>query len=672
MPQPFPEFTTKPIGQEAKNEAAMSASAPQKKPLAANNEPPAKPARRKKNHLAAKAKTKKIKSDDKEAEFKSSTEKLIHSASQAALSQSLNTIYQNEQGELPNMKEIIIKKTHPAIKFFSTLIIIGALLSAAAWAGFYFISGPSSFSSDSITVKITGPTEVELGTVNTYEVSYLNDQNQTLQNAVLQIQYPAGFVYQASSLSADNAGHTEWRLNNIPAHGQGSFSITGISYGSLGQTQAWRVLLNYKPQNINSSLQQVGQLQTKIASSPLTLTVAGPDKAEAGVPVNYSFVVKNSGEWNIPQLDLLPNLAANFKVVSSTPNLAKNRWLVYSNAASTTVSTSPEMTFVLTGVWNNASGTEAAPLGASLQAVIGQLKQNFLVAATNVTTTLVKNGINFNLAINGSLTNFTASPGNLLIISLRLLNASEQTLKNGSIELNLEAPSIKKQSLLNWAELKDENNAAVQGMQKSENRRLGQTVWTYKEVNALAKIKPGQEINLDLQLPIKNSDSFEINSLSETVINATAAATFIGVNGAQTINANPVNITLGSDLKLETRDTIKTVGSGETHQITWVLNNTFHALKDLTVTAQAFGDVGFAAEPTPAGAVTFDNKEKIISWKINEMPEGIDVLALPFTLTLNSKNPTQNTLLSKTKVTATDSVTNETINLTGDEILLNQ
>lgn len=664
MPLESPKFIAKPIGED--NIGADNIITPATPTGAEVDEQIKGPNKTKKTRKNGKPKTKIIKA---EAE---SPENLVRSANQAALSKSLNTIYQNETGELPNMKEITIKKSNPIIKFFSTLIIVGALLSAAAWAGYYFVSAPGNFSNDQVMVKINGPVEVSLGALNTYEISYINDQNQPLQNAVLQIQYPIGFVYKESSISANNTGHTEWRLNNVPAHGQGSVSVSGKNYGSLNQPQLWRVVLNYKPQNINSSLQQTNELQTTIGSSPLALTITGPEKADVGAPINYNFVVNNSEEWNLPQVDLVPNFPTNFKIVSSTPNLIKNRWQVFSYAASTTVSTSPQMSYALTGVWSSSSSTDSAPLGATLFTILPQTKQSFVVAATNVTTTLVKSGVNFNLAINGSLTNFSAKPGDLLTISLRLLNSSNQTLTNGSIQLNLEAPSIKKQSILDWANLKDDNNSAVQGMQKNDTTRLGQATWTAKEVTALAKIKPGAEVSLDLQLPIKSANSFDINSLTQTLINATAIATFTGANGTQTITANPIDINLNSDLKIETRDTIKTERGVETHQITWVLNNTIHALNNLTVTAAAFGDVSFASEPAPAGAVTFDPAEKTITWKINEMPEGIDVLALPFTLTLNTKNPTQNTLLSKVKVTATDTVTGDVINLIGDEILLNQ
>ena len=54
------------------------------------------------------------------------------------------------------------------------------------------------------------------------------------------------------------------------------------------------------------------------------------------------------------------------------------------------------------------------------------------------------------------------------------------------------------------------------------------------------------------------------------------------------------------------------------------------------------------------------------------MPESVDVLSLPFTVTINKNNPTQNTLVSKVHVQAEDTVTGEKLDFLGDEISLAQ
>jgi hypothetical protein len=68
--------------------------------------------------------------------------------------------------------------------------------------------------------------------------------------------------------------------------------------------------------------------------------------------------------------------------------------------------------------------------------------------------------------------------------------------------------------------------------------------------------------------------------------------------------------------------------------------------------------------------MVFSAKDKRITWTIPSMPESIDVGSGTFTLVVNAKNPTQNTLLSKVKIEATDVVAGKKITLSGSEIKL--
>jgi hypothetical protein len=72
----------------------------------------------------------------------------------------------------------------------------------------------------------------------------------------------------------------------------------------------------------------------------------------------------------------------------------------------------------------------------------------------------------------------------------------------------------------------------------------------------------------------------------------------------------------------------------------------------------------------PAGTYIFDQKTKQLTWKIPEMPTSVDVLGWPFSITLNNKNSSQNTLMSKVTLEAEDTVTGKVIKLTGPEIPL--
>nr|WP_298660595.1 hypothetical protein [uncultured Flavobacterium sp.] len=127
--------------------------------------------------------------------------------------------------------------------------------------------------------------------------------------------------------------------------------------------------------------------------------------------------------------------------------------------------------------------------------------------------------------------------------------------------------------------------------------------------------------------------------------------------------------TVNSDLKFEARDT----ASGSTHQINWVLTNNFHPLKNITLVADVYGDSTVEMPATaPAGEVNYSDSAKRITWNIPSMPESVDVLALPMTITLNKTNPTQALLVSKVHIQAEDTVTGEKLDFMGEEVPLGQ
>ena len=114
----------------------------------------------------------------------------------------------------------------------------------------------------------------------------------------------------------------------------------------------------------------------------------------------------------------------------------------------------------------------------------------------------------------------------------------------------------------------------------------------------------------------------------------------------------------------------KTADGKDKRDFTWILRNTLHPLKNIELKAEVYGDVNFISSTLPAGTLNFDPKEKIIIWKIENMPENLDILAFPFSLIINKKNPSQQVLVSKIKITAEDTVTSQLITSMGTETLL--
>jgi len=594
----------------------------------------------------------------------------VSNVKQSEIDKQLTSIYRDSNGQLPDMRKIKIKKSHSILKFFFTLIILGGLMAGLAWAGFFILPANKSFSEDQISLNITGPTDVISGATTTYTITYENQQSVPLNEAVLNVQYPEGFVFVSSDLPATNSGNTEWTLGAVGAHKKSQLNITGVTYGSVGQQQSWRVFLTYKPENFNSDLQKASILNIGFGQSPFSLSLTGPDKATIGNSAEYTFTVKKQSSDQINKLELKPSWPANFFVMSSTPSLGKNNSWIFDptkNTATSTSSSPDTWTFTVAGKFSSSS-EQTVSFSGILN--VSSPDTTFQIAESDVNTQLIQNNLDFSLAINGSITNSNIQPGGILNITIDLKNLSAGDLKNATLKLDLDTPSIKRQSALDWSQISDGNDGNITGIQTSDSIRRGEIVWNKTKIPDLAKIKPNQDITLDLRLPVKDMSEFDFPSIQSSIINAVAEVDFTDQTGAAlSYSANPIIITLASDLKFEDRDSLSS--DGKTHDINWVLTNNIHPLKNLLLTADVFGDVDVQIDSsTPAGQANFDQTTKKMTWSIPDMPDGVDVLALPFSITVKTVNPSQDMLISKVHVQADDAVTGQKIDFMGDEILL--
>jgi len=601
----------------------------------------------------------------------------LEAAKKKKIDAELTAIYEDKGGKIPDMKKIKIKKSRPAARFFGGLLVVGVLIAAVAWGASFILPG-KKFSETRLEFKISGPNDLALGATTTYVIAYKNDQDIALKNSVLTINYPEGFAFLSSTRPAQNAGHTEWTIGDMPARSSGEIEITGQAFGAMDQEFSWRAFLNYQPENFQSELQKIATLRTKIAQSPIELTAGGPDKNTVGDDAEYVFVLKNSGEWQPDKLELRPILPTNFYAASSSPKLDKNnKWILakpFTPVTSTTSTAPRELTFKIDGKFNDAGGLAAdtAEIKSELWLPATDGRPDYKIGDKSVKTELTKNDQTFNLAVNGSLTDLSSHAGDFLNITIYLKNSSKESMKKNSFKLTLDAPAVKKQSILNWPEIEDKLDGDIVGSQLNGTTRRGVITWDSGQLPDLAEVKPGQEISIDLRLPIREAADFDMSSLTDFQINILAEETYRDKNNKEkTLTSNPIAVTVNSDLKFESRQETTTSGDKEERDLTWVLTNNFHPLKNLELSATIFGDVSFtSASPTPAGVVNFDPDTQKISWTIQEMPLETDVLALPFSVVINKKNPTQNLLISKVHVRALDSITGQTLDFMGDETAL--
>lgn len=612
-----------------------------------------------------------IKKPRRKRTVKNSASRTAENAKENKISKQLAQIYQDDSGHLPDMKKIKIQKTHSAFKTFFGVLLFGGLLAAVAWAGLFLMPANKKFSEDKVELRISGPANVVAGTTTTYKIAYENNQSVQIKKARLNVQYPDGFVFASSNVNAQNTGHTEWNIGEIASGKKKELVITGVLYGSLQQKQSLRAFLTYQPENFSSELQSAAIMDITTDKSPFTLTVNGSNKTLIGNTSEYIFTVKKEADSAISKLDIKPSWPKNFTLSSSSPALTKDfKWVIEPGKTTSSSERADTWIFKLAGNFSN-SNQETGDISGTLQVIANN--KTFSLTDNKLTTQVAQNNLDFNLAINGSLSNFNTQPGGDLNITLSIKNQSNEEIQNAVLKLGLNGPSIKKQTLIDWPKITDTYDGDIRGTQITDTLRRGEITWDKTKIPALAKIGKGQEISVDIKLSLRDAKEMDLSALAtSSKITALADISFKDLNDkTQNIASNQILITVNSDLTFESRDTVSGSGNGEKHQINWVLTNNFHPLKNLSLTADTYGDISVSLpDSSPAGEVNFNAATKKITWNIPSMPESVDVLALPFTITVNKTNPTQNLLVSKVHIQAEDTVTGEKIDLIAEETAL--
>lgn len=574
----------------------------------------------------------------------------------------LTNIYQDMDGNIPDMKQISIKKSNPFLRVLGFLFGLSVVCALLAWAGFLYLPKAGNIENN-ILFEIQGPKEVAMGATTTYTLVYGNKYDAPVKNASLSIYYPEGFVFVTSSKPASNNGNTEWKIGTLSADEEGRLTIVGKYYGSTNDQKTWRSFFNYRPNNFNSELQVITTLTAKINGNPYTLELTGSDTVAVGNDAFYTFTITKTTDSNQPvQLTVVP--PENFLITSSTPALKNNKITI--NWSNTSTPHTAKVT--LKGKYKSASG---APLKGVLYLPTSN-NQLFMLTSAELATVLQKSNLEFGVAINGSTNDFDAKPGDDLTITVHLKNTSGEEIKNAAIELSFDAPSLKRLSALNWGGVSDKADGTIVGEQITDSLRRGTITWNSKKIPALAKIKADGEITINLKLPLKDAQDFDYSSLKETLIKVNSSVDYLDSKAITKSTAgSPIAITLVSDLAFSGRDTVSVNGQNkEEHAVVWTLTNTFHPLKNITATAEVYGDTTFLTGDSSLGKAEYDPRTKKITWIIVELDQDDTEITNNFTLVINTKNPTQNTLLSKVTIEAEDALTGKKITIVGKEITL--
>ncbi len=567
-------------------------------------------------------------------------------AADKKISENLRKIYENSDGSMPDMSTMERKRGGQIWRALLSLGVLAGLFLLGFWAWNTQINPRLNFANE-LAVDLTGPTLVAPGVTSEYTVRYRNPGSSDVEKATLYFEHPAGFIILSSSKPMSEDGQ-QISIGNLDSNASGEVKISGIWAVDFNTTSTLNALLSYIPENFSSVFEKKNSIDVVANQQSVQFAWTAPAASNIGKQTSVGLTVKSALPF-APNTRLQITPPSEFAVASSEPksdDLGMYEWKMPTSTNNFTVNIkgvfSTSSTQPFTAAVRGFVSTTSVILGKSAQSAGGVVKES----PTIQLTVLDRSDM------------VSAAPGTVLPIKILVNNLSTNAFNNSSITLNITAPSYQNKSILDWQKFVDQNDGAIKGEQLSAELRRGIITWTGKEIKQLNNFAIGATIPISVSIPIKSGADTDLSNFASSTIMITAEWRD---NGFLAGTSEPVIVNIVSDTKLSA----KAERADNTYNVTWLLTNSFHELKDVRVEGDLYGNFTWneSAASVPAGKITFDQKTKKLIWTIPKLVLNLDSAALKFPLSFEKINPTQKDLSSVIKLTATDVETEETITL---------
>ena len=540
----------------------------------------------------------------------------------------LQSIYSSEEGEEIDMTTLERKPRRTAFK--AVIISLGVLiiLTGISGASFFIFNQDrqKSRGESSAALTVSTDTEIASGENITLTITYVNNDEASLVNTALQLQYPSGFTFTSAEPEPTTDNNT-WQLDTISSGSAGQIKIKGQLIGEVPSTKTFTPVLTYKLSNFNYQFEKRTSQEIKITESLLTVNIEGPLKATDLQSVEYEIQYANKANFPLDNLVIFASYPSGFTFKSSEPKAgAENQvWKIESLASQS------EGKIIVKGTMSG-SVDESKELKARLGLIDRNDDFNFQ-AEDSALTLIVNPEMSLGLAINDQQASSVVNTGESLRYHLTYENVSDLELSDVELELRLSQgannPPI--EDIVEWESL----DAQYAGAREDNVIR-----WNKESRPELASVKPHQKGELIFDIKVRDTielklesrrnvqisnvftiPSFNLEGLELKTIKTPTQEQVVKINSPVKVNAE------GRYFSVE----FEPIGSGPlppeaggttTYRVYWYVSNTLNDVSEVEVkTTLPKGVFWVGLSKTTAGdALAFDAATRQVTWRVQKIP----------------------------------------------------
>ena len=345
---------------------------------------------------------------------------------------------------------------------------------------FTLVRGWFSFSKENVKLEIVIPESVVSGEETEIVVKFQNNNRVSLKNVKLILNYPEN-TYTSEG---EKKNRETKNIGEIKAKEQGEKRFKVRLTGEIGSIKTLTARLEYQPENINSSFENIASAKTNIGSVLVGLYLTAPQKAISGEEITYQCDILNNSDKDFSNLLVEVEYPSGFsyKTAEPLPSEEENIWLIEELKQKERTSLS---------------------ISGSLE---GIEEENKIV---RVTIYEVKNGKKLGIGNASAITQISSPP---ISISL-FLNEEKQEVVNPGDFLSY---TIKFKNNTDVAFSQLVLRAYLEGeMFDYKNLKLRQKgffdslndviIWSAAGVSSLALLPPSEEGQVNFSVPVKKS-----------------------------------------------------------------------------------------------------------------------------------------------------------------------
>lgn len=545
------------------------------------------------------------------------------------------------------------------------VIAVGFFVLAGCVAAFLFLEGSRSISAENVHIETNGQPTIGSGDTVAIVVTVKNENPATITNTSITIDLPEG-TREAGDKTRPFDSYTD-TLGDLAPGAETSRTVNAVLFGAQNQVLRVPIRVEFKAMGSNASFVSEAEYTVTVTTSPLSLTVAAPSEAASGEPFTVVVTARSNAPTPLEHAGLQVTYPPGFRPTGTAPAPSSGTLFDLGTLAPGE-QRNISITGVLTGqdtderVFRFAAGTRTSADATSIALPYASADRLVQVARPFLATTLTLNRDTGNTVL--------APPGQSVSALLAWKNNLTVPISDAQIAVKLSGNGLDLTQIHAQSGFYRSSDSTIL-FSKDTNPELGQLApgdsgtgafsFMPKSAAALAGV-PNPTITLTVSIAGNRlSQSGVPETVSSTVTKTVKVGTDVQLNSRVLRRAGPF---------VNTGPVPPKPNVESTYTIELSAVNSVNPIAGTQVSMTLPSYVRFTGTISPAGSVTYDDRTRTVTWRVNDLA-GSATRTAHFQVALLPSDSQENTspiLVSEQLLSATDRFTQGTITARADRL----